>query len=323
MSSVAVTIAICTWNRAASLRETLTSLRNMEVPQQIDWEVLVIKNNCSDETEEVVTSFVDALPIRSVTETRQGQSHARNRAIDSAGGDYILWTDDDVIVDPRWLVTYVEAFRASPETAVFGGPILPRFMGETPYWLKVAMKETDIGCVYALRDLGCRAIDLQPSGNNIPFGANFAIRMQEQRQFAFDPRLGLHKAGNVRGEETDVMRRILRAGGNGRWVPNAVVHHVIPKQRQTAAYVRDYFVGQGRLTVRSQSPESAPSFMGVPRWVWKAVITTQLRYAVARLSCPPGIWCRNLREASICWGKYLEYRDISRLGLNKNEMPAF
>jgi glycosyltransferase involved in cell wall biosynthesis len=312
MSRSFITIAICTWNRADSLRQTLASLKAMEAPEGIEWEVLIVNNNCSDKTEEVVASFAHALPMRSVSETRQGQSHARNRAIDSARGSYILWTDDDVLVDERWLATYAEAFRASPEAAVFGGPILPRFVGEPPHWLKVAMRELDIDCIYAARDLGLKAIALQATGNDIPFGANFAIRMQEQRQFPFDPRLGLQKSGNVRGEETDVMRKILKAGGSGRWVPNAAVHHVIPKQRQTAAYVRDYFVGQGRLRVRSQAQDFAPSFMGIPRWLWKAVVTSHVRYGFARVSCPPGIWCRELREASIYWGKHLEYRDIGR-----------
>jgi hypothetical protein len=212
MSSPSITIAICTWNRADSLRQTLASLRNLQVPDDLQWEVLIVNNNCTDTTEEVVASFGEILPIRSVTEPRQGQSHARNCAIESARGDYILHTDDEVLVDERWLAAYADAFRAFPDTAVFGGPILPRFVGEPPHWLKAAMRDIDIGCIYALRDLGLEPVPLQPTGNAIPFGANFAIRMREQRQFPFDPRLGLQKSGNVRGEETDVMRKILAAG---------------------------------------------------------------------------------------------------------------
>ena len=176
------------------------------------------------------------------------------------------------------------------------------------------MRDKKIGCAYALRDLGTQPIALKPEGDEIPFGANFAIRMQEQRQFSFDPRLGLCESDHIRGEETDVVRKILRAGAGGRWVPNAQVQHVIPKQRQTEAYVRDYFVGQGRSGVRGAPLDSAPSFMGVPRWLWRAAITSQIRYAFARRFCSPGIWSRELREASIYLGKYLERRDIRRVG---------
>src|SRR5437763_8482181 len=98
-----VTIAICTYNRAESLRRTLASLADMRAPDGISWELIIINNNATDDTDTVIDSFVDRLPIRREFEIRQGQSHARNRAIDVANGDYVIWTDDDVIVDVGWL----------------------------------------------------------------------------------------------------------------------------------------------------------------------------------------------------------------------------
>ena len=40
-----VTIAICTWNRADLLFRALTSLAELDVPAELRWEVLVVKNN--------------------------------------------------------------------------------------------------------------------------------------------------------------------------------------------------------------------------------------------------------------------------------------
>src|SRR5436305_13472240 len=91
-----VTIAICTFNRAASLRRTLDSLAAMRVPADLGWEVVVVNNSCTDTTDAVIDSFVGRLPIRREFEKSAGQSHARNRAIDVAIGEYIIWTDDDV-----------------------------------------------------------------------------------------------------------------------------------------------------------------------------------------------------------------------------------
>ena len=59
-------------------------------------------------------------------ESRPGLSHARNRAIAEATGDYILWTDDDVTVCRDWLVAYADAFRKWPDAVGFGGPSGPR-----------------------------------------------------------------------------------------------------------------------------------------------------------------------------------------------------
>jgi glycosyltransferase involved in cell wall biosynthesis len=121
-----ITVAIPTLNRAESLKRTLESLAAMRIPMDLAWEVLVVNNGGTDHTDQVIDSFVGRLPIRRVVEPKRGVSNARNRAVDEAKGDYILWTDDDVVVDPGWLAAYADAFKRWPDVAVFGGKIVPR-----------------------------------------------------------------------------------------------------------------------------------------------------------------------------------------------------
>ena len=118
-----ITVAICTWNRSPSLRQTLDGFTGIAAPAATKWELLVVNNNCTDGTDEVIRAFEDRLPVRRAFEPRPGLSHARNRAIAEATGDYILWTDDDVTVCRDWLVAYADAFRRWPDAALFGGPI--------------------------------------------------------------------------------------------------------------------------------------------------------------------------------------------------------
>jgi glucosyl-dolichyl phosphate glucuronosyltransferase len=99
-----ITVAICTLNRAESLRRTLESLAAMRVPGELDWELVIINNGCTDHTDDVIKTFAGRLPIQREFEPQHGHSRARNHAVDIAKGDYIVWTDDDVIVDPRDLV---------------------------------------------------------------------------------------------------------------------------------------------------------------------------------------------------------------------------
>src|SRR6266481_662849 len=124
-SQVTFTVAICTWNRAASLLQTLRSLTSIDPPNS-PWELLVVNNHCTDETEDVLDRLQQELPLRRVFEAKPGVSQARNAAIQHAHGNYIIWTDDDVIVDKDWLCAYERAVNRWPEAAVFGGPVRPK-----------------------------------------------------------------------------------------------------------------------------------------------------------------------------------------------------
>lgn len=53
---------------------------------------------------ELLKSFSGNLPIKRFFEPNPGQCHARNCAVRHANGAYILWTDDEVLVDQKWVV---------------------------------------------------------------------------------------------------------------------------------------------------------------------------------------------------------------------------
>jgi len=147
-----VSIAVCTFNRAESLRRTLESLAAMRVPDDLDWEVVVVNNRCTDHTDSVIEGFSERLPIRREYEEQPGQSNARNHAIDTAKGDYIIWTDDDVVVDQGWLAAYTHTFCSrGPEAAVFVGPMRPRYESPAVKW--VIESEALLGGPYCIRDL--------------------------------------------------------------------------------------------------------------------------------------------------------------------------
>jgi glycosyltransferase involved in cell wall biosynthesis len=302
-NALGLTIAICTWNRATSLRNTLVSLQQLNLPPKIDLEVLIINNNCTDNTEMIVNQLSSSLPLRLLHETRQGQSNARNCAVQAAKGDYILWTDDDVIVDHNWLIGYVNAFRAWPNAALFGGPIKPALNGKPPFWLAEMLSLSSFDSVYAKRDLGVVPIRLNWEKDIIPYGANMCIRAGEQKALHYNPNLGRCKNGQVRGEESAVIRTLLDSGAEGWWVPDAVVHHVITQNLQTQAHLRRYFMGVGRQYARETPRQSLDQAM---RWLPSAIIR-ELRFRVNRLVKQPKIWLEDLRTTSITWGLVLEH----------------
>jgi hypothetical protein len=305
-----VTVAICTFNRAESLRRTLDSLAAMQVPHNLDWEVVVVNNNSTDHTDTVIEAFADRLPIRREFEPQPGASHARNRAVEVAKGDYIVWTDDDVVVERGWLPAYLTAFRHRPEAAVFGGPITPRYEAPVVKW--VAESEALLGAPYCIRDLPGEAIPLSVAGNRLPLGANFAVRGAEQRQFRYNPELGPGPATQRRGEEHDIIERILRSGAVGYPVPAARVEHCIGHERQTVTYLAQYFAGAGEqdasLERHNGKQHKSPLLLGAPRWLWRGLIQGWLLYHIHRVISPAPVWVRHLRRYSYASGAIRYWR---------------
>ena len=301
-----LTVAICTWNRCELLRQTLEQMTRLAIPAGVEWEVLVVNNNCTDRTDDVIASFAGRLPVRRLFEPEPGQSNARNRAVREASGEYILWTDDDVLVDEGWIAAYDRAFRRWPDAAFFGGPIEPWFVRPPPPWIERTMYR--IAGAFAVRDLGAEAIPLGVYKE--PFGANMAMRLREQARFPYDPTLGLSWArqGNeLRGDETAVIHGMLEAGATGWWVPDARVRHYVPEHRQSTRYIRRFFMGYGEYCGRHAPEHHGPMLFGRPRYYWRRAVEAELRYRLHRLFRAPEVWIEDLFQASQFWGEIRGY----------------
>jgi glycosyltransferase involved in cell wall biosynthesis len=280
---VRLTVAVCTWNRADLLAATLDRLAHA-APPSAPWELIVVDNGSTDHTSQVLERFSARLPLRRIVETKLGLSNARNAAVANASGDYILWTDDDVLVDPGWLRSYEDACRRWPDAAVFGGPIRAQFEGTPPAWLVAVWPR--VAGAFAERDLGDRPAPLDAS--EPPYGANFAVRTREQRRFPYDPELGRRgRAGNL-FEETTVIEAILSTGATGWWVPEAAVSHWVSKDRQTVGYLREYFERVGRARPPLEDPRKLRTYL-----------RAEYAYRKARLTAEPSEWIDAMIKASM------------------------
>jgi glycosyltransferase involved in cell wall biosynthesis len=297
-----ITVAICTFNRAESLRRTLDSLVEMRVPSDLSWEIVIVDNNSTDHTDHVIGEYAGHLPARREFEPRAGKSNALNRAIDVARGDYIVWIDDDVLVDAGLLTAYAAAFRRWPEAAVFGGRIKARYEAPVEKW--VIESEAVLGGPYAIRDFGD---DVQPLSadeeDHFPYGANWAIRAIEQRAFRYDPELGPVPNRIRNQEDTDVMLRLLGSGATGYWIPDAIVEHCIGRDRQTIRYIADYYESWGETLAfrNAAATAAAPFWFGIPRKIWSRLLVWGVLYRICRVVSPAPVWVKYLEAYS--WNK--------------------
>jgi glycosyltransferase involved in cell wall biosynthesis len=120
-----ISVIVCTYNRARRLEQTLKSLQEMAVPVGLPWELIIVDNNSSDNSKEIIDDFINKsdLNVRYVIERYQGLSHARNTGILEASGNIIAFTDDDCIVDRHWITSISKEFQSSESIAGIGGRV--------------------------------------------------------------------------------------------------------------------------------------------------------------------------------------------------------
>jgi glucosyl-dolichyl phosphate glucuronosyltransferase len=314
-----VTIVVCTRNRAAFLARMLHSMMALKLPNQLRWEVLIVDNASEDDTAEVIASYAAVLPVVSVREPRMGLSNARNTGVRHARGRYIVWTDDDVRLHENWLFSYVQAFQAFSDAAVFGGSAIPVLEEPTPAWFSGSQSE--LRALLAHRDPSSFPLRLSVDGE-LPFGLNFAIRAREQRCHPYDPMLGVAPGRRRGGEERQVIREILASGAQGYWVPEAQVFHIIPASRQTPQYIKTYYKAQGAADTIAK--ELGGNTYGTRALLGsiKRAARHYLLYHVRKLDPDPSPWVRHFKRFAYEAGvvEYLISSDRRRITRNRPAM---
>ena len=299
-----ISVVICTWNRADLLRRTLEQMTHLSIPSDLSWELIVVNNNCSDDTDAVLESFQNRLPLVRLFEEKAGKSYAANLAVEVAKGDYIVWTDDDVLVDPDWLRAYADAFNKWPAASIFAGAIDPWFEGTPPRWLSEVFDQ--VANAYAALDHG--PIGFALDRETYPYGANMALKRASHLREPYDTRLGPRPNSGIRGEEMMLVRRLLANGDTGRWVPEARVRHFIPTKRQTLPYLQEYFFGSGEVLGMVGEKEADQRLVfGRPLWLWKEAVVSELGYRFGRIFRQPREWIGAFKTANVARGRLKTY----------------
>ena len=196
-----VTVAVCTYNGAATLRDCLDGISALRYP---GYEVVVVSDGSTDDSAAIARSYPG---VRVIETKNRGLSSARNAAAQAASGEIVAYIDDDAIPDPDWL-THLAASFACEENVAAGGPNVP-----PPGAGRIAQAVANApgGPTHVL--IGDREAE------HIP-GCNMAIRRRSLQQIGgFDPQF------RVAGDDVDVCWRLLEAGGRIAFNAGAVVCH--------------------------------------------------------------------------------------------------
>jgi glucosyl-dolichyl phosphate glucuronosyltransferase len=288
-----ITVIVCTYNRCDLLAKALDSIAVQTVPEPFKWEVLVVDNNSSDRTGELVESYCvkDPARFRLVSEQQQGLSHARNTGIRNARGKILAFTDDDICVESGWLWNLTSSLH-SGEWAGAGGQIMPTCSGILPNWLTIDDFRT-LGA-FAGFDLGRVAGPL----TRPPYGGNMAYRRETFDKYG-GFRVDLGRSGtNLEGrEEVEFANRLLAGGEKLRYEPTAVVRHYVPGCRMSKSYVLRWYYSNGRSEVVDLGPptDARWELAGVPLYLFRRLARWTLQWMISigaprRFTCRRTVW---------------------------------
>lgn len=231
-------ILICTYNNAPLLERTLEALRKQQVSPHVDWRVVVIDNNCTDETSSVVERFrpLFEVSLERVSEPRQGLTPARRRGVLSTQGDWVAFVDDDCLLAEDWIDQAAIFGSEHAGCGAFSGKVILDWEEAPP------AHTTGYGWAYAETDLGDR-----PLRRNWLAGAGMVLRRTTLEksgwieQQLLDDRIGKRL---ISGGDVEIGLRIARIA-EVWYNPACRLRHLIPAHRTTRPYLRRMIFGLG------------------------------------------------------------------------------
>ncbi len=232
-----ISAVICTYNRAALLRNTLQSLLNQSLNKG-EYEIIVIDNASTDNTKSVVDEFSSKFKdynIKYIPEEKQGLSNSRNTGYKHSIGNYVAYIDDDAKADKYWLENISRVIKTvAPD--IFGGPIYPFYEKEKRKWFLDK---------YEIRTNGDEPRFLNE--NEYMSGSNIIFKKELLELFGgFDTRLGMSGNRLNYGEEYKLINEARKKLENAKiyYDPSIVVYHLVsPKKMSMKYFISSSFRG--------------------------------------------------------------------------------
>jgi len=261
-----MTVAVCCYNAAEYLETLIRRLEALRCP--IPFEILIIDNNSTDRTADVVASLAkdSRVPIHYVIEKQRGIPYARNRAIDeSLHNEFLAFIDSDELPESRWLESAYRGLDSYKADCV-GGEIRLN-LPERPRWLSDSLLP-----FLGMADHGVmplRVIDRSTpvwSGNVAYRTALFADGLR------FDTRYNRKGAGIGGGSDGIMFRELLERKCHIRYEPEMCITHFIPDSKLRRMYFLKLHFTAGKKAGMYEMDWDGAILFGAPRFMYSQLI---------------------------------------------------
>ena len=239
-----ISIILVTHNGSAVLRESITSLKNLEWP---NLEIIIVDNASTDDTLLLVRQSLPTAPIVSLRQN-QGYGAGGNAGAQVAKGEILLFLNQDVALSSGFLEGIVAIMKHDKNIGVCGGAVLSWdgttlisigqvFERWTGYGLDIGFGSSQLELKREVRDVFS------------PNGSAFAVRRNVFQQIG-----GFSEDLFMYFDETDLSWRAKIAGFRVVCSRNSILRHMITSRRAYDARLR-YFIDRNSLLSAARNYE--------------------------------------------------------------------
>jgi glycosyltransferase involved in cell wall biosynthesis len=292
-----ISVIVATRNRCTSLAQLIEVLR--QFPEHPTWELIVADNGSHDETHSLLAAAAATLPVVTIEEERSGKSRALNRAMKHARGDLLVFADDDIIPDRRWLTALHQASIEYPRANVFGSRILVDYQG-IPKWVAASHSlKTMLTSEQELGDDICWFADGQ-----YPVGPSIGVRRRvlESSRCEWPIKLGPGTKIPLGDERAFLMQLSPPEARDRLYVPSSIVRHNIAGRELNFmnAMTRCFLGGYAAGLIESRHGQSAAQRVALHTTAW---------HRIRRFSSAAELFCASARAFGMLAGRLSPYPD--------------
>jgi glycosyltransferase involved in cell wall biosynthesis len=204
----------------------------LDIRPQIDWEIIVVDNNSSDDLHAVLSDYLDKIPLRLVEENRQGLIHARWKAVHESQFEIILFCDDDNMLSQNYIEQGFFFLASNSNVGVLAGQGEPVFGSTKPEWFEAHKNFYAVG---SLERLPGKQLE-----GDLVYGAGLFFRKQaliELEQKGFENQsTGRNGKSLSGGEDLELTLGVMLLGYEYWYDDTLVFKHFIESHRLTWEY---------------------------------------------------------------------------------------
>ncbi|MEG4274314.1 MULTISPECIES: glycosyltransferase [unclassified Microcoleus] len=259
-----IDLVICTYNNAPLLDKALSAISQQIVSPNLEWRVLVVDNNCTDNTQKIIEKYrvTGQIPqLSTVSETQQGLTYARHCGVKNTTADWIAFVDDDCFLAENWVEQAVRFAAAHPDCGAFGGRVILD-------WETLPAKYVlNYGYSFAQQEHGT-----EPEKKSCLVGAGLVLNRAALAHTGWiDKPLLQDRIGTklISGGDVEIALRIYGAGYDLWYTPDCKLRHFIPARRTSQKYLIDINYGLGTSQVLGDSLLWSGSYRD---WLFKFII---------------------------------------------------